>query len=336
MWRSYQPASFGPRSAASSRVCAECNKAILVQPRIAVILPCFNEAGSIGQTVAAFKKVLPEATIYVFDNLSTDATVEEATKSGAVVCHVLSRGKGHVFRQAFAQIEADVYMVADGDNTYDANSAPDLVSTLWSRNLDMVVGVRHPLENTTAYPHGHLLGNRLLNWVFGLLFRKAFSDIFSGYRALSRPFVKSFPALADGFETETEMSLHAIQLGLPFSEVSTLYRPRHRDTSKLRTYRDGVRIVWFFIRLLRQLHPLFTFMLIGSAAAVASLALGAGVLLEFLETGLVPRLPTALLAASLMIIAFTCVTTGLVLDGVAHAQKELKRLIYLSIPRDAL
>ena len=303
-------------------------------PHVAVILPCLNEAAVIGAVVADFRQALPQSEIYVFDNGSTDNTGAEAAAAGAIVRRIRQRGKGNVVRQAFAQVDADVYVLADGDGTYDAARAPELVELLWDERLDMVVGAREHQGESGAYRKGHQLGNRLFNWLIHRLFAPTFIDIFSGYRVFSRPFVKSFPALATGFESETEMNLHAIQLGLPCLEVPTRYRSRgEASESKLKTYRDGIRILWFIVRLLKHLRPLFLFATLATLAAVLSLTIGLGVIVEFAQTGLVPRLPTAVAAASLMIIAGVSLATGLILDGVAYTQQESKRLAYLSISR---
>jgi hypothetical protein len=238
-------------------------------------------------------------------------------------------------RQAFAELDADVYVLADGDGTYDATRAPQLVRLVWEEKLDMVVGTRQP-SGEAAFRHGHTAGNYAFNWVVQVLFGSAFTDIFSGYRAFSRPFVKSFPALATGFETETEMSLHAIQLGLPCRDISTSYKARSEGSvSKLRTYRDGIRILWFIVQLMRHTKPFLLFGLIGFALMALSLGLGLPVITEFLRTGLVPRYPTAIAAASLMVIAMLNFTTGIVLDSMAFAQRESKRLSYLSVHRSA-
>ncbi len=308
----------------------------MAAPRVAVILPCFNEGEAIAGVVREFRKALPPSDIYVYDNASTDDTIAKATAAGAIVRRVRQRGKGNVVRHAFAQVEADVYLIADGDGTYDAGRAPELVATLWNEQLDMVVGKREHRGERAAYRGGHQTGNRLFNWLVQRLFGEAFVDIFSGYRAFSRPFVKSFPALATGFETETEMSLHAIQLGLACVEIPTHYKPRgEASESKLRTYRDGVRILWYIARLLKHLRPLFLFATLAALFAATSLAIGSGVIAEFIATGLVPRLPTAVAAASLMIIAGVSLATGLILDSVAYAQQETKRLAYLTISRIA-
>lgn len=304
-------------------------------PEIAVILPCYNEAVAIGGVVDDFRRALPQASIYVFDNASSDGTADVAAAAGAIVKRVSARGKGNVVRHAFALVEADVYILADGDGTYEAGRAPELVRRLTSDGLDMVVGTRQH-DDRSAYRSGHVIGNRLFNVMIRWLFGKAFIDIFSGYRIFSRPFVKSFPALASGFETETEMSLHAIQLGLPCAEVPTKYAPRMEGSaSKLKTFRDGSSILWFILRLLKHTRPLALFSALAGLAAAVSLILGVPVAIEFLHTGLVPRLPTALAAASLMVIATLGFATGLILDSVAYAQKESKRLAYLAADRRA-
>lgn len=301
---------------------------------IAVILPCFNEAAAVSGVIAAFRASLPTARIVVFDNNSTDGTVDAARRAGAEVRFVTAQGKGHVIRQAFARLDADIYVLADGDGTYDAASAPRLIEHLVDSGLDMVVGSRQEMADK-SYPDGHRLGNRLFNRVVRTLFGPEFTDIFSGYRICSRPFVKSFPALATGFETETEMSLHAIQLGLPCREVKTPYFERVAGTaSKLRTVRDGLRILWFIVRLVKHTRPLLFFLALSATAALLSLLVGMPVIVEFLASGLVPRLPTAIAAASLMVIAAIGVAVGVVLDSVAYAQRELKRLAYLSIDRN--
>jgi glycosyltransferase involved in cell wall biosynthesis len=300
------------------------------QTIIAVILPCYNEEHAIKDVVSAFKHHLPRATVCVFDNNSSDATASEARAAGAEVYTVKRRGKGHVLRQAFAQIEADAYILADGDGTYDASAAPELVEALVRDHLDMVVGTR-ALAGDIAYRAGHHFGNRFFNWVVARLFAGTFTDIFSGYRVLSRRFVKSFPALSSGFETETEISLHAIQLGLPVIEISTRYSERAGGSaSKLSTLRDGSRILWFIVRLTKHTRPLLLFASAAGLLTVVALVIGLPIVVEFLESGLVPRLPTAVAAASLMVIAAISLVTGVILDSVAYTQQEAKRLAYLA------
>ena len=303
------------------------------EPTIAVVLPCCNEGKTIARVVEDFRRYLPSATIYVYDNNSSDETVAEARRAGAVVRQEAMQGKGFVVRRALAQIEADVLVLADGDGTYDAAAAPELVNLLCVQQLDMVVGVREPVEQE-AYPSGHQFGNRLFNAIVTWLFGKGFRDIFSGYRVLSRPFVKSFPSIARGFEIETEISVHALQLGLPTAEVVTAYGKRREGTaSKLRTYQDGASILLTILRLLRHQRPFLMFGVIALISALLSVTIGEPIIAEFLRTGLVPRLPSAVLAASLMVIAVIAFVTGIILDSVAHAAEEQKRLFYLSVSR---
>ncbi len=306
----------------------------MVMPaRVAVILPCYNEGKTIAKVVEDFRRSLPSATVYVYDNNSTDDTVAQARRAGAVIRHEALQGKGFVVRRAFSQVEADIWVLVDGDGTYEAGSAPELVQTLWSQQLDMVVGVRRPVAKE-AYRAGHQFGNQLFNVIVKWLFGNAFRDIFSGYRALSRPFVKSFPSVAGGFEIETEMSVHALQLDLPTAELITTYHKRSDGTeSKLKTYRDGGAIMLAIFRLLRHQRPFLMFGIIALVSALTALVVGIPLVTEFLKTGLVPRLPSAVLAASLMVIAAISLVTGVILDSVAHALAQQKRLFYLSVPR---
>jgi glycosyltransferase involved in cell wall biosynthesis len=317
-------------------------------PAVAVLLPCYNEGVAIATVVRNFQTALPGAIVYVFDNNSTDDTAAQARAAGAVVLAVRAQGKGHAVRQAFALIEADIYVMADGDDTYDAGAAPRMVQAVASGEFDMVVATRQSQENlaqenlaqenlaqsNSAWRGGHVLGNRIFNLLVASTFQRGFTDIFSGYRALSRPFVKSFPALAGGFETETEMTVHALQLQLPFMEIPAPYRARMDGShSKLRTFSDGLRILGFIFRLLRHVRPMFLFSILALIGALVSFVMGAPVLVDYLETGLVPRLPTAVASASLMVIAALSLVAGIVLDSVAHGQHELKRLAYLSVAR---
>ena len=302
-------------------------------PEIAVILPCHNEGQTIARVVEDFRRSLPTATIYVYDNNSTDDTVAEARRAGAIIRHEAMQGKGFVVRRALSQVEAEIWVLADGDGTYEAASATELVHMLWSQQLDMVVGVRSHVEKE-AYRSGHQFGNKLFNVIVKWLFGHGFRDIFSGYRAFSRPFVKSFASVAGGFEIETEMSVHALQLELPTAELITPYHKRSEGTeSKLRTYSDGLAISIAILRLLRHRRPLLMFGVIALTSALVSIAIGIPVVSEFLRTGLVTRLPSAVLAASLMVIAVISFVAGTLLDSVAHASNEQKRLFYLSIPR---
>jgi len=301
--------------------------------RTAVILPCYNEEAAIAQVVRDFRQALPQAAIYVYDNNSTDRTAEVAAAAGAVVRRETRQGKGHVVRRMFADVEADVYVLADGDGTYDAASAPRLVAKLLEERLDMVVGSRLSTYEGAAFRPGHRLGNDLLTGFLGLCFGRSFSDILSGYRVFSRRFVKSFPALSTGFEIETELSVHALELRMPTAEVPTPYRARPAGSaSKLRTYRDGFRILMMILDLFKEERPLAFFSLIAGGLALASVLLAAPIVVTYLETGLVPRVPTAILSTGLMILAFLSLASGFVLDTVTHGRREMKRLIYLSIP----
>ncbi len=301
-------------------------------PHIAVLLPCYNEAAAIGQTVKDFRAALPGATIYVFDNNSSDATVEVARAAGAEIRHVRMQGKGHVVRRMFADIDADVYIMADGDATYEAAAAPELVQMLLEGPLDMVVGARRS-EVDAAYRRGHKLGNRLLTGMLARLFGRSFSDILSGYRVFSRRFVKSFPVLSAGFEIETEISVHALELRMPVAEKITAYAARPEGSeSKLSTYRDGWRILNTIIKLFRIERPLAFFGLIGGALAFTALILAMPLIVTFWQTGLVPRLPTAVLVTGMIILAALNVMAGLILDTVVRGRQEVRRLSYLSYP----
>ncbi|MFO7707648.1 MAG: glycosyltransferase [Desulfobacterales bacterium] len=312
---------------------ADPSNAGISPPRIAVILPCYNEEAAIGEVVREFRAALPEAVIYVYDNNSRDDTVARAREAGAVVRRETRQGKGHVVRRMFADVEADIYVLADGDGTYDAGSAPDMLDKLVSERLDMVVGSRLTAYEGEAFRRGHRFGNDLLTGFLGLCFGRTFTDILSGYRIFSRRFVKSFPALSTGFETETELSVHALELRMPLAEVSTPYRARPAGSaSKLRTYRDGFRILIMILNLFKEERPLAFFSIIAGALTLASLVLAYPVIRTYMETGLVPRFPTAILSTGLMILATLSLTCGFVLDTVTLGRREMKRLAYLSIP----
>jgi glycosyltransferase involved in cell wall biosynthesis len=299
---------------------------------IAVILPCYNEEAAIGAVVEGFRKVLPQARVYVYDNNSKDRTSQVAAAAGAIVRTETLQGKGNVVRRMFADIDADVYLMCDGDITYDAASAPAMIAKLVDENLDMVVGCRIDSE-AAAYRAGHRFGNALFTGFVAYLFGNRFTDILSGYRAFSRRFVKSFPALSNGFETETELTVHALQLRMPIGEVDTPYGARlEGSNSKLSTYRDGMRILMMITKLFKNERPLFFFSLIFGLLSLTSLGLSVPLLLTYFETGLVPRLPTAVLVTSIMLLAFLALTCGLVLDTVTHGRRELKRLAYLTMP----
>ena len=299
--------------------------------KIAVILPCLNEEAAIAQVVRDFKSALPGADVYVYDNGSSDRTAERAEAAGAIVRHVARRGKGHVVRKMFSDIEADVYVLADGDGTYDAKSAPALVAGCVGDNVAMAIGCRRSESGHDTYRTGHVVGNRLLNLLACLFFGHGCKDILSGFRVFSRQFVKSFPALSNGFEIETELTVHALSLNLPVLEVDTPYRERAGgSSSKLNTYRDGVRILLVMIRLLKDLRPLLFFSGVATLFASAGIFLFHPVLLEYLETGLVVRLPTAILCMGLILTALLAFFSGLLLDSGARQSLEMKRLAFLA------
>jgi glycosyltransferase involved in cell wall biosynthesis len=303
-------------------------------PDIAVILPCFNEEAAIGGVVKAFKEALPDAAVYVYDNNSTDGTVAVARESGAHVRSEPRQGKGNVVRRAFSDLDADLYLMADGDGTYDAGRAREMLDLLLDENLDMVVGIRE--GDGDAYRLGHRTGNMLFTRAVALLFGSRFTDIFSGYRAFSRRFVKSFPALSAGFETETELTVHAVQLRMPVAEVATAYRDRAEGTaSKLRTYRDGLKILFNIVLFTQHYRPLLFYGVMAALLAAISLGIGYPVIVEFFETGLVPRLPSAVLAMGIMLLAALSMAIGLILHTMSRSQLEMKRLQYLQYPRPA-
>ncbi len=300
---------------------------------VAVLIPCFNEAQTVGACVRKFREHLPGAVIYVYDNNSTDGTAEQARAEGAIVRNELLQGKGNVVRRMFADIDADVYILVDGDATYDASASPALVSGVVRENCDMVVA-RRLAPQAEAYRRGHRAGNWLLTAMLRLIFGDVFKDALSGYRAFSRRFVKSFPGIASGFEIEVELAIHALSLRLPVFEVDVRYAARPEGSaSKLSTWRDGFRIMWTILRFFRAERPLGFFGVIAIALAVISLALGIPLVVTFVETGLVPRLPTAVLAASTMTLAVLSLMCGFILDTVSRGRREMKRLMYLSIPR---
>ncbi|MDZ5647251.1 glycosyltransferase family 2 protein [Nitrospirillum sp. BR 11828] len=302
------------------------------RPTVAVLVPCYNEEAAIAKVVADFKAALPDATVYVYDNNSKDRTVEVARAAGAVVRTEPLQGKGNVVRRMFADIEADVYVMVDGDDTYHAASAPALVNRLVTEQLDMVNGAR-VTEIEAAYRPGHRFGNLLLTGLVTFIFGKRTNDMLSGYRVFSRRFVKSFPALAGGFETETELTVHALELRMPIAEVETPYKDRPPGSvSKLSTYKDGMRILWMITKLVKEERPMLFFGIAALLFALLSVILGIPIFVTFVETGLVPRLPTAVLATGLMILAFLSLTCGLILDTVTRGRREMKRLRYLEIP----
>ncbi|HEX7947958.1 MAG TPA: glycosyltransferase family 2 protein, partial [Phenylobacterium sp.] len=299
-------------------------------PTVAVIIPCFNEAVAIGQTIRAFQAALPDADIYVYDNNSTDRTCEVAEAAGAIVRLERQQGKGAVVRRMFADIDADIFVLADGDATYDARAAPTMIAYLSDEQLDMVVGTRVS-EAEAAYRRGHRFGNRVLTGAVAYLFGRTFTDMLSGYRVFSRRFAKTFPSLSRGFEIETEITVHALELGLPVGEVATRYAARPEGShSKLSTLRDGWRICLLIARLVRQERPVQLYGGIAAVLLLAAFALGAPLVVTYLETGLVPRVPTAILCTGLVLLSVLSAMSGLILDTVTQGRRDLKRLAYLS------
>jgi len=302
------------------------------QPRIAVLLPCYNEEAAIAATVAGFRKALPGATVYVYDNNSSDGTAKVAAKAGAIVRSERQQGKGHVVRRMFADVDADIYVMADGDLTYDPKAAPAMVKQLLDEQLDMVVGTRRH-EEKEAYRRGHAAGNRAFTGLLAGLFGRSFSDIFSGYRVFSRRFVKSFPVLSSGFEIETEISVHALELRMPVGEVETAYAARPEGSqSKLSTYSDGWRILKTIVTLYRIERPVLFYGSIGALLVLAAILLAVPLVMTYLATGLVPRVPTAILVTGMIIVAVLSFFSGLILDTVTRGRREVRRLAYLSVP----
>jgi glycosyltransferase involved in cell wall biosynthesis len=296
---------------------------------IAVLVPCFNEEGPIGDVVAAFRAALPSATIHVYDNNSTDRTAEVARAAGAAVRREPLQGKGNVVRRMFSDIDADIYVLVDGDNTYEAAAAPRMIDRLLGDSLDLVNG-RRVASAGAAYRPGHLFGNRLLTGIVALIFGAGMRDMLSGYKVMSRRFVKSFPALSGGFEIETELTVHALELRMPIAEIDTVYDARPAGSaSKLNTIGDGLRIMRMIFVLMKEERPLLVFGIAAAALAAAAAGMGYSLTAEFLETGLVPRLPTAILATALTIVAVLTFFAGLILESVTHGRREMKRLHYL-------
>jgi hypothetical protein len=303
------------------------------QPRVAVLIPCRNEEAAVAKVVSDFQHALPDAVVYVYDNNSTDHTVLEARGAGAIVRRERLQGKGHVVRRMFADIDADVYILVDGDDTYDPDAAPGMRAMLVDQQLDMVSAARTGSVRD-AYRLGHRMGNVLLSATVTWAFGSGITDLLSGYRVFSRRFVKSFPALSAGFEIETEFTIHALALHMPVREVRANYRNRAAGTqSKLNTYADGLRILRAIVSLIQHEKPLQVFSLAALAYLSLGISLGLPVVVEFLHTGLVPRLPTAVLATGLMLLASLSISCGLILHSVSHGRREIKRLAYLAIPR---
>ncbi|MGR6432318.1 glycosyltransferase [Rhizobium sp. PAMB 3174] len=299
---------------------------------IAVLLPCYNEGTTIANVVSGFKTSLPGADIYVYDNNSTDDTARKAKQAGAEVVRERRQGKGHVVRRMFSDIDADIFIMADGDGTYAPEDAEELVRTLITERVDMVVGTRRGVHDD-AGRQGHAFGNRIFNVLYRTIFGTDFTDIFSGYRAFSRRFAKSFPAVSDGFEIETEMSVHASRLKMPVCELELDYGRRPEGShSKLSTFKDGGKILWMFAMLMKETRPFVFFSIISAFFMAASLIFMTPVLLEYFETGLVDRLPTWVLSMALMMISFMVFTAGLILDSVARSRAEQLRIHYMRLP----
>lgn len=300
-----------------------------LKPEIAVLLPCHNEALAIGETVAAFRAALPSATIYVFDNNSTDGTADVARAAGAVVRHETQQGKGAVVRRMFRDIQADIYVMADGDNTYDAALAPAMIELACSGPFDLVNGTRHETDEA-AYRGGHRLGNTLLTGAVRWIFGNRIQDMLSGYKVLSNRFVKSFPILSTGFDIETELTVHALELALPIAHMQGDYRPRAEGSvSKLRTWHDGWRILRLILRLLRHERPFFFFGCFAALAFALAVILVVPLVVTYWQTGLVPRLPTAVLATGIVLSGALSLTTGIILDTVTRGRRETRLLAYL-------
>jgi glycosyltransferase involved in cell wall biosynthesis len=302
------------------------------EPRIAVLIPCYNEEAAVGTVIGDFRAHLPSAAIYVYDNNSRDATVARALEAGALVRTESHQGKGNVVRRMFADIEADVFVLVDGDDTYDASAAPAMVERLIEEGLDIVSG-RREATAVAAYRPGHVLGNRMLTGLTSLMFGVRLGDMLTGYRVMSRRFVKSFPSAVEGFGIETELTVHAVRMLVPIIEVATRYKERPAgSTSKLNTFRDGFRILATIAGLMRRERPLIFFGSIFLFFAIFSFSIGIPLVIEYFETGLVPRLPTAVLVTGMMVLAFLSLFTGLILDTVTRGRWEMKRVAYLAIP----
>lgn len=297
--------------------------------RIAVLLPCYNEGKAISQVVGQLKTTLPSAIIYVYDNNSTDDTSQQAHLAGAIVRKEPKQGKGQVVRRMFSDIDADIYLMMDGDGTYDVASAPKLIQALIDEQLDMVIGTR--AQNEQAFRKGHQFGNKIFNMTLKTLFQSNFTDIFSGYRVFSKRFVKSFPALTTGFDTETELSVHALEINCPCQEIETPFFERALGTaSKLNTFKDGFRILWRMCFLFKEVKPFYFFGIIALVFFLLSMGLGYPVIKTYFLTQWVYKVPTAILAAALMILSFISFTCGLILSSVSYARREMKKLMYLN------
>lgn len=298
-------------------------------PSVAVLIPCFNEESTIFNVVIKFKEVFPRAFIYVYDNCSTDNTFSEAKRAGAIVVKSRKRGKGNVVRKMFSDINADMYIIVDGDDTYSTEDSVKMLDLIREEQMDMVIAARNEVSDK-AYPVGHKWGNKLFNFTLKLLFSSEFKDIFSGYRAFSKRFVKTFPITSSGFDVEAELSIHALTLSLPCAEIDSDYRKRPENShSKLSTFKDGFKILWSIIRLLRENRPLLFFGSISLILFLIAIGLAYPIISTFLETGLVPRLPTAVLSTGITMISFLSLTCGFILNSLSQARIEIKKLHYL-------
>lgn len=299
--------------------------------KIAVVIPCYNEAATTGKVIRDFRIHLPNAEIYVFDNNSADLTSEVAEREGAIVRHVGHRGKGNVVRRMFADVNADIYLMVDGDDTYDASAAPSMIKQLLDEHLDMVVGTRIENGDENTYRPGHRLGNKMLTGAVSTIFKGSFSDMLSGYRVFSRRYVKSFPCQSHGFEIETELTIHALELRMCIGEIPTAYGERPEGSiSKLSTYKDGIKILKTIIQLYAYERPLLFYTVIAAFLALMSLLIGAPVVADFVEMGIVPKLPSAIAAASVMVMAMLCLGCAIISHLITVCRREAKYLSYLS------
>jgi glycosyltransferase involved in cell wall biosynthesis len=296
---------------------------------VAVLIPCYNEAGTVQDVIRSFRKYLPNSTIYVYDNCSEDNTAELAKEAGAFVVTAKIKGKGNVVRKMFSDVDADVYIMVDGDSTYNAEDAPTMINSLLSEKTDMVVAVRRE-KSKVVYRMGHKFGNSLFNFILKILFKSTFRDVFSGYRAFSRRFVKTFPVMSDGFDIEAELSIHALTLAIPCTEIDSAYSERPANShSKLNTLNDGIKILVSILRLLKETRPLFFFGTIFLLLFFLSIEISYPLVVTFIETGLVPRLPTAVLSTGIMMLSFISLICGIILDSISQARMEVKKLHYL-------
>ena len=324
--------TYNQREAVTSPASADVNTTRRFSGRrIAVLIPCYNEESTIAAVVGEFYKAIPAATVYVYDNNSSDRTMAVAESAGALVRRQVLQGKGHVVRRMFSDVDADVFVLADGDDTYDASAAPAMIEKLLSENLDMVVGRRVDHE-AAAYRTGHRFGNTMLTGAVSRFFGKRFTDILSGYRVFSKRFVKSVPILATGFEIETEITVHALTLQVPIAEIDTIYKSRPAGSaSKLHTFRDGARILVTIMRLVRAERPLLFFSTVAIVLLLLAVFLAIPIFITYLEEGIVPRLPTAVLCTGLTLLSFLNWAVGLVLENVTRGRREVRMLAYLSL-----